>query len=168
MHPFAELAKKSVESYIRDGKVSELPESAAEGLSEKSGVFVCLKKTGQLRGCIGTFMPTKERIADEIIANAVSAATQDPRFPPVTKDELEDLSYSVDVLSAPEKVSNLSELDPRKYGVIVTAGTRKGLLLPDLEGVNTVKEQLNIAKMKAGILPDEPVEILRFEVKRYK
>ena len=168
MHPLAELAKKSVESYIRDRKVFELSEADAEGLSEKAGVFVCLKKKDQLRGCIGTFMPAKQHIADEIIANAVSAATQDPRFPPVTEDELEDISYSVDVLSTPEKVSDLSELDPRRYGVIVTKGSRKGLLLPDLEGVDTVKEQLNIAKMKAGILPDEPVEILRFEVKRYK
>ena len=167
MHQLAELAKKSVESYIRDGKVFELPETDAKELSEKAGVFVCLKKMGQLRGCIGTFMPTKQRIADEIIANAVSAATQDPRFPPVTEGELDDISYSVDVLSTPEKVSDLSELDPHRYGVIVTTGTRKGLLLPDLEGVDTVKEQLNIAKMKAGILPDEPVEILRFEVKRY-
>lgn len=168
MHPLAELAKNSVESYIRDRKVFELPEADAEGLSEKAGVFVCLKKRDQLRGCIGTFMPAKQHIADEIIANAVSAATQDPRFPPVTEDELEEISYSVDVLSTPEKVSDLSELDPRRYGVIVTKGSRKGLLLPDLEGVDTVKEQLNIARMKAGILPDEPVEILRFEVKRYK
>ena len=168
MHPLAELAKKSVESYIRDGKVFELSEADAKELSEKAGVFVCLKKMGQLRGCIGTFMPTKQRIADEIIANAVSAATKDPRFPPVAEDELKDINYAVDVLSTPEKVSDLSELDPRRYGVIVTAGNRKGLLLPDLEGVDTVKEQLNIAKMKAGILPDEPVEILRFEAKRYK
>ena len=90
MHPFAELAKKSVESYIREGKVYELPETDAEGLSEKAGVFVCLKKTGQLRGCIGTFMPAKQHIADEIIANAVSAATQDRRFSPVVEDELDD------------------------------------------------------------------------------
>ena len=105
MHPLAELAKKSVESYIRDGKVFELPEADAEELSEKAGVFVCLKKMGQLRGCIGTFMPTKQHIADEIIANAVSAATQDPRFPPLAEDELKDINYSVDVLSTPEKIS---------------------------------------------------------------
>ena len=110
----------------------------------------------------------ESEVALSIIANAVSAATQDPRFPPVAEDELKDINYSVDVLSTPEKVGDLSELDPRRYGVIVTAGDRKGLLLPDLEGVDTVQEQLNIAKMKAGILPDEPIEILRFEVKRYK
>ena len=137
-------------------------------MSEKAGVFVSLKKQGELRGCIGTFQPTTESVAEEIIQNAVSAATQDPRFSPVTEDELGEIEYSVDVLSAPEKVAGKEDLDPRKYGVIVKSGDYKGLLLPDLEGVDTVDAQVNIAAMKAGISLSEDIELYRFEVKRYK
>ncbi|MBM4135797.1 MAG: AmmeMemoRadiSam system protein A [Nitrospira sp.] len=168
MHPFVELAKKTIETYLREGWIIKPPEPLPPEMSEKAGVFVSLKKRGQLRGCIGTFMPTNENIAQEIIRNAISTATQDYRFSPVEEDELGDLVYSVDVLSPPEKVKNLSELDPKKYGIIVTNGWRKGLLLPDLEGVDTIEEQLRITKLKAGILPQEDVEIYRFEVKRYK
>ena len=112
-------------------------------------------------------MPVYESIATETIMNAISAGTKDPRFPPVRADELNELSYSVDVLTCPEKVSGTGELDPKKYGVIVQSGQRRGLLLPDLEGVDTVEDQIRIAKMKAGILPGEDVEISRFEVMRY-
>lgn len=167
MHPLVELAKKSVETYVKEGSIIRLPEPLLSELSEKAGVFVCLKKHGQLRGCIGTFMPSNECVGTETIINAISAATKDPRFHPVEQDELEELTYSVDVLSCPEKVNDVAELDPRKYGIIVVSGQRKGLLLPDLEGVDTVEEQLRITKMKAGILPHEGVEIYRFEVKRY-
>ncbi len=167
MHPLVELAKKSVETYVKEGKIIQPPEPLQPEMAEKAGVFVSLKKHGQLRGCIGTFMPSHECVAVETIRNAISSATQDPRFTPVEQDELEELTYSVDVLSCPEKVRNITELDPRKYGVIVVSGQRKGLLLPDLEGVDTVEEQLRITKMKAGILPHEEVEIYRFEVKRY-
>ncbi len=104
----------------------------------------------------------------ETISNAISAATKDPRFPPVREDELDELSYSVDVLSSPEKIKHIGELDPRKYGIIVVSGFSRGLLLPDLEGVDTVEEQIRITKMKAGILPGEEVEIYRFEVRRYR
>ncbi len=168
MHPLVELAKKSVEKYIREGKIIDLPQQLTPEMSEKAGVFVCIKKGEQLRGCVGTFVSTKECVASEIISNAISASTRDPRFESVKENELEDLNYTVDVLSCPEKVNRISELDPKKYGVIVVSGFRKGLLLPDLEGVDTVEEQLRIAKMKAGIQPQEEVEIYRFEVKRYK
>lgn len=167
MHPLVKLAKKSIETYIREGKIIQPPEPLLPEMAEKAGVFVCLKKHGQLRGCIGTFTPTCKCVGIETIINAISAATKDPRFHPVEEDELEELAYSVDVLSCPEKVKDITELDPRKYGVIVVSGHRRGLLLPDLEGVDTIEEQLRIARMKAGILPHEEVEIYRFEVKRY-
>ena len=112
-------------------------------------------------------MPTQENIAQEIIKNAISAAVDDPRFSPVTASELGDLIISVDVLSPPEEISDISELDPKKYGVIVSSGYKKGLLLPDLEGVDTAEYQIDIAKRKAGIYPDEKVKLYRFEVKRY-
>jgi AMMECR1 domain-containing protein len=113
-------------------------------------------------------MPSYENVGVETVMNSISAATKDPRFHPVEESELQELDYSVDVLSAPEKISDIKELDPRKYGVIVVSGHRRGLLLPDLEGVDTVEEQLRIAKMKADILPHEELEIFRFEVKRFK
>lgn len=169
MHPYAELAKQAVEEYLRSGKRPTPPLELPEEMQKKAGVFVCLKKHGQLRGCIGTFLPCTENVYTEIVRNAVCAAKEDPRFHPVEKDELRDVQYSVDVLSDPEKVEGPSELDPKKYGVIVVKGFRKGLLLPDLEGVNTVEDQLRITKMKAGINPgDEDVEIFRFTVQRYK
>jgi AmmeMemoRadiSam system protein A len=167
MHPLVEFAKKSVEAYIRKGKTISPEEPLPPELAEKAGVFVCLKKGGELRGCIGTYLPSCDSVANETITNAISAATKDPRFPPVSEDELDKLSYSVDVLSCPEKVGNIAELDPRKYGIIVVRGFRRGLLLPDLEGVDTVEDQIRITKMKAGIPPHEEVEIYRFEVKRY-
>jgi len=168
MDPIVDLAKKSIEAYIREGKTLQLSDPLPPELSGKAGVFVCLKKNGELRGCIGTFLPACDSIASETILNAISAATKDPRFYPVKEDELDELSYTVDVLSCPEKVSDLSGLDPQKYGIIVVSGNRRGLLLPDIQGVDTVEEQLRITRMKAGILPHEDVEIYRFEVQRYK
>ena len=168
MHELVALAKKSIEAFVRNGKELSPPKELTPEMTVKSGVFVSLKKKRNLRGCIGTFMPCTENVAHEIIKNAISAATQDPRFEPVTEEELDELEYSVDVLSPPEKVSEISELDPKKYGVIVVHGSRKGLLLPDLDGVDSVEEQLRIAKMKAWINPDEKVEIFRFMVSRYR
>jgi len=168
MHPIVELAKKTVEAYVREGKILQLPENLSPEMDGKAGVFVCLKKHGQLRGCIGTFLPVTECIGKETIINSIAAATKDPRFPSVDENELKEIEYSVDVLSCPEKVNDVSELDPKKYGVIVVSGNRRGLLLPDLEGVDTVEEQLRITRLKAGIFPHEEVEIYRFEVKRYK
>lgn len=167
MHPLVELAKKAISEYVSTGRVITPPGTLPPEMEEKAGVFVSLKKHGQLRGCIGTFMPVCKNVAEEIIRNAISAATEDPRFSPVAADELRDIEYSVDVLSPPEKVTDTKSLDAKKYGIIVVRGSRKGLLLPNLEGVETVKEQIRIAKMKAGIYEDELVDIYRFEVKRY-
>lgn len=167
-HPLVKLAEQSVESYIRDGSEISLPDELTDEMREQAGVFVCLKTHGRLRGCIGTFMPTTENVAKEVIKNSIAAATEDPRFNSVESMELGDIEYTVDVLGAPEPVKSLDELDPKKYGVIVSSGGRRGLLLPDLEGVDTVDEQIAIAKHKAGIHTTEPITIHRFEVKRYK
>jgi hypothetical protein len=121
-----------------------------------------------LRGCIGTFEPCWDNVAKETVDNAISSATRDPRFPPVALEELDDLTYSVDVLGQPEQVAGIDQLDVKRYGVIVEAGPRRGLLLPDLEGVDTPQQQIDICRQKAGIGPDEPVKLYRFEVKRYE
>ena len=167
MHPLVKLAKDTIESYVRSGTVPELPELTPEML-EHAGVFVTLKVGGLLRGCIGTFEPMKANVAEEIASNAIMSATRDPRFPPVAPDELDDLEYSVDVLSSPEMVQGVEELDPRMYGVIVESGGRKGLLLPDLEGVDSAEEQIDICRQKGGIMPQEPLKLYRFRVRRYK
>jgi len=167
VHALVELARRSVEEFIKNGTVVPVPEPLPAAMSEKAGVFVCLKKHGQLRGCIGTFMPCCENIAAETRRNAISAATQDSRFLSVKEDELDALEYSVDVLSPPEKVNDPGELNPKEFGVILVSGQKKGLLLPDLEGVDSVDEQLRITRMKAGIFPGEKVEIFRFKVKRF-
>ncbi len=168
MSPLARLAKKTVDTYVTEGKVPPPPDELTPEMMEKAGVFVSLHKLDELRGCIGTFEPTKDNVAEEIIANAISSATRDPRFPPVAPSELKDLEYSVDVLTKPEPIESKDQLAPKKYGVIVECGFRKGLLLPDLEGVDTVDYQIDICRQKAGIMPDEPVKLYRFEVKRYK
>jgi len=162
------LARETIENYVRFGKVISPPDDLPQELKEnQAGVFVSLKKFGNLRGCIGTFIPSQKNIALEIIHNAINAAVDDPRFPPVSVPELKDLTISVDILSSPEEVSSPVQLDPRKYGVIVSSGYKKGLLLPDLEGVDTVEQQIDIAKRKAGIYPGEKVKLYRFEVKRF-
>jgi AmmeMemoRadiSam system protein A len=164
------LARRTVENYLRK-KEGEAETGTEPGLPEelpqRAGVFVSIKKHGELRGCIGTVYPTRGSLAREIMANALAAAFQDPRFPPVSEDELEDLVYSVDILKPPEPVRGTGDLDPEKYGVIVRRGRRSGLLLPNLEGIETPEEQVAIARRKAGIGPDELVELERFEVVRY-
>ncbi len=168
MHPLVTLAKDTVELYIREGKVLQRPDGdLAPEMKERAGVFACLKIRGMLRGCIGTFEPQESDVAAEVIRNAVSAATCDPRFSCVRQDELDQIEYTIDVLTAPEQVNGPADLDPRRYGVIVQSGRRRGLLLPDLEGVDTVEEQVGIATQKAGIAPGTPVTLFRFEVKRY-
>lgn len=167
--PQVELAKEAIDAWVKEGRKlapSDLPEQS-EALRGRAGAFVSLKKHGRLRGCIGTFQPTRANLAEEIIANAISAACRDPRFQPLEREELGELDISVDVLSDPEPVSDPSMLDPAKYGVIVRRGDRVGLLLPDLEGVDTVEEQLGIARRKAGIGPDEQVQLYRFTVTRH-
>jgi AmmeMemoRadiSam system protein A len=168
MHPLAKLAKDTVDLYIREDKILEVrEEDLSPELKQQAGVFICLKIDGTLRGCIGTFQPAEPTIAHEIIRNAISAATCDPRFSCVRADELDAMEYTVDVLTPPEPVKDKSELNPRRYGVIVQAGGRRGLLLPDLDGVDTVDFQISIAMQKAGIPRGTPVELSRFEVKRY-
>ncbi|MDP2931020.1 MAG: AmmeMemoRadiSam system protein B, partial [Chloroflexota bacterium] len=142
MSPLVKLAKQTVETYIREGKVNPPPAELTPEMREAAGTFVSIHKLGSLRGCIGTFEAQEENVAHEIITNAISAATRDPRFPPVTTNELDYLDYSVDVLTKPVRVKDRSELDPKKYGVIVECGWRRGLLLPDLEGVENVDHQI--------------------------
>lgn len=169
MHSLVKLAKDAIELYIRAGKVLPVrDEDLSSEMRGHAGVFVSLKVRGMLRGCIGTFQPTERDVAREVVRNAISAATGDPRFPAVRAGELDTLEYSVDVLTPPERIENARDLDPRRYGVIVQAGPRKGLLLPDLEGVDTAEYQISIAMQKAGIPPGTPVTLSRFEVKRYR
>jgi len=166
-HPLVQLARAAVEAYVRERRIIEPPAELTPEMQERRGVFVSLHRQGNLRGCIGTIEPTRRNVAEEIIANAISAATRDPRFPPVTAAELADLEISVDVLTPPEPIASTAELDPRVYGVIVESGPRRGLLLPDLEGVDTVEQQVSIALQKAWIDPRSPFRLFRFRVIRY-
>lgn len=168
MHPLVDLARRSVEEFVRNHKVLPVPDPLPPGMAGNAGVFVCIKRHGELRGCIGTFSPCARNIAEETINNALSAATRDPRFLPLTAEELDDLEYSVDVLSTPEKVAGTKDLDPKKFGLILVSGHRRGLLLPDLEGVDSVEDQMRITRLKAGISEGEKVEIFRFTVQRYQ
>jgi len=162
------VARRTLENYYTTGKYEHLEgKDIPPEFTGKAGAFVSLKKHGHLRGCIGTITGQYKNIVEEVIHNAISAATRDPRFYPVEKEELEELTCSVDVLGPPEPVSSPGELDPRNYGVIVRSGSRSGLLLPDLEGIDTAEEQVAIARQKAGIEPDEPVQLQRFKVERY-
>ena len=187
MHQLVLLAKLAIEKFIKEGGVIFFPENLSrEFLEKKAGTFVTIKKDGELRGCIGTYLPTKENIAEEIIHNAIAAATEDYRFGPVEKEELSSLSYTVYILSEPELVKNLKELDPKKYGIIVKTmpisrpnGTdvvfnghfvaKTGLLLPDLEGIDTIEQQLSITCQKGGINPtQEKFLIYKFTVTKYQ
>lgn len=179
------LARKVLETYIKSGfRIKSFEQAFCEKndsendcvskkdtapdfmINEKAGVFVCLKKHGELRGCIGTFLPTTDCVGDEICRLAIDAGTQDPRFMPVEEDELKDISYTVDILSKPEP-AGIDDLDVKRYGVIVSNGRRRGLLLPDLEGVDTIEYQLAVALSKAGIRPEEGFDIERFTVERH-
>lgn len=167
--PYVRLARASVEHYILKHRKMEMPQDLpSELISRRAGAFVSIHEHGKLRGCIGTISPVRDCLAQEIIDNAVSASTRDPRFDPIRAGELKWLEISVDVLGDPEPVSSPDELDVKRYGVIVTKGRKRGLLLPDLDGVDTVEEQISIAKSKAGIADwDKKVELQRFEVVRH-
>ena len=167
--PWVRLARLSLETFVRTGqRLYTLPKGLPQELTERTaGTFVSLHAHGQLRGCIGTTGPTTANVAWEIAQNAVSAGSRDPRFPPVGKEELEQLEYSVDVLEAPEPISSPAQLDVKKYGVIVSCGNRRGLLLPDLDGVDTVERQIDIARQKGGISAREAYTLERFEVVRH-
>ena len=167
--PWVRLARAEVEAWVTERRRIELPADLPAGLlSERAGVFVSLHKDGRLRGCIGTIEPVRDCVAEEIIENAISASTRDPRFPPVRTNELDALEISVDVLASPEKISSKDDLDVRRYGVIVSKGRRRGLLLPNLDGVDTVEQQVAIALRKAGLSERETgYELERFEVVRH-
>lgn len=167
--PLVRLARASLEHFLATGGVLPVPpDIPQEFLTRRAGAFVTLKKHGELRGCIGTVEPVRENIAQEIVYNAISAGTADPRFDPVEPEELDEIVFSVDVLGEPEPIDSIAELDPDRYGVIVTKGGRSGLLLPHLEGIHDAREQFTIACQKAGIRPDEKgIMLERFEVVRY-
>lgn len=165
---YTSLARLNIEHYVHSSRCIKLPpQLPPQMLSRQAGVFVSIKKHGRLRGCIGTIAPTKEHIAAEIIENSISAACRDPRFDPIQPGELSDLTYSVDILAPAEPVSGPQELDVQRYGVIVSSGYKRGLLLPNLEGVDTVEQQIEIARQKAGIGPGEHYTLERFEVVRH-
>lgn len=165
-----QLARQVVETFVRTGQPPAPPASGLDAFrQQQAGVFVTLKTgNGHLRGCIGTIAPVCANVIEETIQNAVSAASRDPRFRPVQPQELSDLDYSVSVLHPPEQIYSIEALDPRKYGVIVACQGRRGLLLPDLEGINTVEEQVRHAMHKGGIFPTETIELYRFQVDKYE
>lgn len=165
---YVQLARRTIEEYVRTGRRIAVPEGLPKEMYEnRAGVFVSIKKEGRLRGCIGTIQAVRGSIAEEIIENAVSASSKDPRFSPIEPRELDTLSISVDVLGDTEEIESSDQLDVRRYGVVVTKGYRRGLLLPNLDGVDTVEEQIAIAKQKAGIKEQEEVRLERFEVIRH-
>lgn len=187
MNFLTSLAKSAVENYIKENKIIELPKNLPkEFLKRQAGTFVTIEKGGDLRGCIGTYLPTRKNIAEEIIHNAIAAATEDYRFGLIQKKELPQLSYTVYILSEPELVKDINELDPKKYGIIIKMVPiispdktdvvfnghfpyKSGLLLPDLKGVDTIEKQILIACQKAGIDPRrEKIIIYRFGVEKYQ
>jgi AmmeMemoRadiSam system protein B/AmmeMemoRadiSam system protein A len=167
MSPLVKLAHEAIDAYVKEGRIMQSPAMLTPEMKEKAGVFVSIHKGGELRGCIGTFEPSRPSVAEEIIVNAISAAVRDPRFEPVQEEELKNLDISVDVLTPPEPIESKEQLNPKKYGAIVQRGARRGLLLPDLEGVDTAEQQIDICRLKADIMPGEKVRLYRFEVKRY-
>lgn len=171
-NPYISLAKSAVETYINERKVIKMLDGLPEKMiSEKAGTFVTIKKNGNLRGCIGTYLSTKESIAEEIIQNAITAATEDYRFGPVQKEELSSLTYSVYILEKPELVKDIKELDPKKYGIIIKTlnhPLKSALLLPGLEGINTVEQQISVTCQKGGIdSSKEKTVIYKFKVKEH-
>jgi AmmeMemoRadiSam system protein A len=171
VHPLVQLAHRAIDTFVRDGAHLSAPadEELTPEMHARAGTFVSLHEHGELRGCVGTFLPRRANVAEEIIENAIASATYDPRFPPVEAGELGDLEISVDVLTEPEPISSVAELDPQIYGVIVADlnNERRGLLLPALEQVKTAEQQVAIARQKAFIGSREPVQLYRFQVKRY-
>ncbi|WP_283170393.1 AmmeMemoRadiSam system protein A [Curtanaerobium respiraculi] len=166
--PYVALARASYTAFVNDGTRIKAPNMLPPYLrNERGACFVSLHKDGELRGCIGTLEPTRRSIADEVIQNAISACSRDPRFPPVRPDELPRITCSVDVLGEPEPIEGIDQLDPKKYGVIVSSGWRRGVLLPDLEGVGDAQTQVAIAKRKAGIAPGDHCGLQRFTVVRH-
>jgi len=167
-HPYVSLAQESIHHYLNYSEKLSCPNPLSKDLTSRSGAFVSIKKLKQLRGCIGTLEPCEPNLAMEIIENALKAALHDPRFSPVIPEELQDLTYSIDVVRPLEKISDVSELDPTVYGLVVRSNGKQGVLLPDLEGVDTTAEQIQICRAKGKIPNDEPVEMYRFRVERFR
>ena len=166
---YVRLARETIEKYIITRERNTVPDWVpTEMTSCRAGVFVSIHEDGRLRGCIGTIFPAYGSVAEEIIHNAVSASTRDPRFDPIRPEELDRLEINVDVLTAPERIESRKELDVKRYGVIVSSGSKRGLLLPDLDGVDTVDEQVDIAMRKGGISSREKITLERFEVIRHR
>jgi AmmeMemoRadiSam system protein A len=168
-HPLVRLAQAAISAYVCQGRRLQPQEAPAPVTGEPAGAFVTLhtRSTGELRGCIGTIAATEPALVLEVINNAISAAVHDPRFPPVSREEVDDLTIDVSVLHPPERIASEAELDPKQYGVIVQHGWRRGLLLPDIEGIDDAATQVRYARMKAGLGPHEPVELYRFRVEKY-
>ena len=168
-HPLVRLARAAIEAYVCDEHVLGLTEIPAPIEGPPAGVFVTIysRSSGDLRGCIGTITPCEATLADETIHNAIAAATQDPRFLPIGPGELADLEIDVSVLHPAERIESIAELDPKHFGVIVQHGTRRGLLLPDIPGIDDARMQVELARQKAWISPREPVELFRFKVEKY-
>ncbi len=173
--PYVALAREAIEAFVKTGRAPDWAslkprfpaDFSEEAENRRAGAFVSLHKGGELRGCIGTISATQPTLAQEIVYCACEAAGSDPRFPPVEESELYLLDVKTDVLGDAEDIESPEQLDPKRYGVIVRSGYRRGLLLPDLEGVDTVERQIAIAKQKAGIASAENVELQRFEVVRH-
>jgi AmmeMemoRadiSam system protein A len=166
---YTKLAYDSIRLFLEKEELPDLKSVPMKILSRQAGCFVSLKKDGKLRGCIGTVRPNYKNLGGEIEANAIAASQHDPRFEPVKLDELINLKISVDILSEPEQIFDEKYLDIKKYGVIVQASDgRDGLLLPDIDGIKNIKEQITIAREKGGVLPDEEISLFRFTVERHK
>ncbi|PMP84942.1 MAG: AmmeMemoRadiSam system protein A [Thermodesulfobium narugense] len=167
MHPYVQLAKEAVELWVKEHKKPDKDVKKSPLFERKSACFCTIYKNKELRGCIGTIFPLHDSLYEEIIENAISAATRDPRFEPVRVEELNLLEYKVDVLSEISPVKDLNKLNPKINGIIVKQGSKQALLLPDLEGIDSVEDQIRIVKMKAGIFNDLPCEYFTFTVERY-
>jgi AmmeMemoRadiSam system protein A len=168
-HPLVRLAAAAIDAFIRHGRKIDPSGAPVPIHGAPAGVFVTLhsRRSGSLRGCIGTIEPSEQELAREVINNAISAATRDPRFAPVDIAEIVDLDIEVSVLYAPERIASKEQLDPRRYGVIVQKGWRRGLLLPDIEGIDDVETQIAYAKSKAGIGPTDAIALYRFRVEKF-
>lgn len=166
-HPLVDLAIRSVKHHLENGQALPCPNPLPKEMQDQAGTFVSIKKNGLLRGCIGTISPKYANIAEEVIQNAIKAANEDPRFPAIEIQELKELTFSVDVLTPPEKIDDTKSLDVKRYGLIVSSEDKRGLLLPNMESVKTVDQQLKVCLKKSSIKEADNYELHRFEVKRY-
>ena len=169
-HSYVKLAMEAVHYYLLKGELLPCPSPLPPGMECRSGVFVSIKikKNRNLRGCIGTIEPNQDNLAQEIIKNAVSAATRDPRFEPITIEELDTFSFSVDTLTPLEPINTPDKLNPQRYGLSIKGSSKQGILLPDLEGIDTPEKQIDICLKKAAIPKNSHYQMYRFEIKRYK